>query len=274
MFNCDFGKFIDKDKKTVDKLKSWSLEYFKEDLQKEPSLHKYVKKLPPNIIEEIDKLRYSTEIKSKIRKQYKKCNIIPLDEIDEIYISHVNLDNGGDQGLFDKHYDGSLRFINNATTIRVLIYLSSSGDLKVVFDDCKKEKNFKQYDYGILDFHREYHWVEGTNNPNDEPRILLKCNYLICEDCNSYYSHLIKYINIYIFYIVKACMEYSKSPKNSFQKIIGFFCNFFRIINIYSPIISMLLGMVFLILIILIPIYSIKSIIKQINMKPIKIKRK
>ncbi len=33
---------------------------------------------------------------------------------DELYISHYNKDRGGDQGLFDEHYDGNLRFLRRA----------------------------------------------------------------------------------------------------------------------------------------------------------------
>lgn len=260
MFNCQIGKFNkEEDQNTINKIKNWSLQYFENDLKKRPSLHKYISKLPTNIIKEIDKIRYSKEITNNICKQYKKCKIIPLNSIDEIYISHVNYDNGGDQGLFDKHYDGNLRFINNATTIRALIYLSSNGDLKVVFGDCGKSKNFKSFEYGLLDFHKEYHWVEGSYNPNEKvPRIIIKCNYMICEDCSYIYQELYKYMNLFIFYVVKLSMEYSKSPKTSFQKFVGFFCNFFRIINIYSPFLSFIFVFVVIILILIIMFLLLK----------------
>ncbi len=240
MFNCKIGKFNKKeDQNTIHKIKNWSLQFFKNDLKNRPSVHKYISKLPNSIIKEIDKIRYSREITKNICKQYKNCKIIPLNSIDEIYISHVNYDNGGDQGLFDKHYDGNLRFINNATAIRALIYLSSNGNLKVVFNNCNKSKHFKTFEYGLLDFHKEYHWVEGSYDPNEKiPRIILKCNYMVCENCSYVYQELYKHMNLFVFYIVKLCMEYSKSPKTFFQKFIGFFCNFFRIINIYSPFLS------------------------------------
>ena len=262
MFNCQIGKFNkEEDQNTINKIKNWSLQYFENDLKKRPSLHKYISKLPTNIIKEIDKIRYSKEITNNICKQYKKCKIIPLNSIDEIYISHVNYDNGGDQGLFDKHYDGNLRFINNATTIRALIYLSSNGDLKVVFDDCGKSKNFKSFEYGLLDFHREYHWVEGEYNQNEKiPRIILKCNYMICENCSTLYQKLTKFLNLMVFYIVKYSMEYSKSPKTNFQKIIGFFGNLFRKINNYNPILSFLFGFL-LIFIIIAVIYLLTFLI-------------
>lgn len=36
---------------------------------------------------------------------------------DELYISHYNTDRGGDQGLFDKHYDGNLRFLSSSIVV-------------------------------------------------------------------------------------------------------------------------------------------------------------
>ena len=275
MFKADKGSFKNTpEEKYVDYLKNWSLKYFEEDLKKRPSLHRYIKTLPKDVIEKIDKLRYSTLLKDKICKQFNECNIIPLKETDEIYISHVNYDKGGDQGLFDKHYDGTSRFVKYGKVVRSLIYISSSGKLKVVFDDSKKKFNFKTYEYGLLDFHNEYHWVEGKSDPNDEPRILLKCTYLICEKCNSFYKFFIKKLNLYIFYLVKGCMEYSKSPKNLMQRIIGFFCNFFRIINNISPILSMFVVLLLFILIIyLIYLLIIWIISIKIYQKIKKVKR-
>ena len=251
MFECKFGDFIGKDKSTINNIKKWSLKYFNEDIKSRPSLHRYIKTLPKEIIKEIDKIRYSKKIKNNICKQFKQCNLISLKETDEIYISHVNYDNGGDQGLFDKHYDGNLRFISNPKIVRALIYISSNGNLKVVFDDCKKSKKFKSFEYALLDFNKEYHWVEGEYNQNEKiPRIILKCNYMICENCSTLYQKLTKFLNLMVFYIVKYSMEYSKSPKTNFQKIIGFFCNLFRKINNYNPILSFLFGFLLIFIII------------------------
>ncbi len=251
MFECKKGTFEGKsEQNTVDELKEWCLTQFANELRKRPSLHKYVKTLPPSIISKIDKLRNSDVIKNKICEQFGgKCNIIPLDEIDELYISHVNKDKGGDQGLFDKHYDGTLRFVKGSTVVRALIYLSSSGKLKVVFSDCGVTHSFKTYEFGLLDFHKEYHWVEGNYDPNDIPRILLKCNYMVCEGCSKMYMNMVRAINVIIFFIVKYSMEYSKSPKTPLQRVIGFFCNFFRKINNISPILSMFVGVLLVILI-------------------------
>ena len=61
---------------------------------------------------------------------------------DELYISHYNKDRGGDQGLFDKHYDGNLRFLSSSVVVRALIYLQSDTTYKVVFADSRVEKAF------------------------------------------------------------------------------------------------------------------------------------
>ena len=43
-----------------------------------------------------------------------------------------------------------------------------------VFNDSQISKNFGTYEFGILDFHREYHWV-APNHPSvsDEPAVAL-----------------------------------------------------------------------------------------------------
>ena len=276
MFKCEKGTFEGlSEQQTVDQLRDWSLSHFANELRERPSLHRYVSTLPPRIISDINKLRYSKVIEDKICKQFgSKCNIMPLDEIDELYISHVNKDNGGDQGLFDKHYDGTLRFLKGSTVVRVLIYLSSSGNLKVVFSDCGATHSFKTYEFGLLDFHREYHWVEGDYDPNDIPRVLLKCNYLICEGCSQPYISIVRAINVWIFFIVKYSMEYSKSPKTPFQRVIGFFCNFFREVNNISPILSMLVALVLVILLLCAFVASGRFIFSALQTRPRKLRRR
>lgn len=252
MFECKKGTFVGlSEQRTVDELREWCLTHFVNELRERPSLHRYINTLPPSIISKIDILRHSDVIKNKICAQFGgKCNIIPLDETDELYISHVNKDKGGDQGLFDKHYDGTLRFLKGSTVVRSLIYLSSSGKLKVVFSDCGATHSFKTYEFGLLDFHREYHWVEGEYDANDIPRILLKCNYMLCEGCSKMHINMVRAINVIIFFIVKYSMEYSKSPKTLLQCAIGFFCNFFREVNNISPILSMFVGVLIIIFLI------------------------
>ncbi len=42
-------------------------------------------------------------------------------------------------------------------------------------------------------------------------------------------------LNVAVFYVVKATMEYSKSPRTPAQRGVGFVCNLFRRLNVVSP---------------------------------------
>jgi hypothetical protein len=154
---------------------------------------------------------------------------------DELYLSHYNKDRGGDQGLFDKHYDGNLRFLSSSIVVRALIYLQSDDTYKVVFADSRIEKAFTTYEFGLLDFHRELHWVKGAFNPADRQRILLKCNYLVTLHGGAAFGRVALAANTAVFYVVKAAMEYSKSPRTPAQMAVGFVCNLFRRLNIIHP---------------------------------------
>ncbi len=220
-----------KDREAVDWLREWSLEHFKDHLHQECSMHRYIKTLPEEAISYIDQVRYSDAIKQAIHKQYPDCKIVSLPMTDEFYISRYNYDNGGDQGLFDKHYDGNLRFLPHMSVVRSLIYISSDDHLEIVFDHSDLKANMKTYDFGLLDFHKEYHWVEGSYQPNNPPRILLKCNYYLEHNEPSWLKSLGIWLNKIVFYVVKAAMEYSKSPKTFPQRVIGYFCNLLRRLN-------------------------------------------
>jgi hypothetical protein len=236
-FPATIGRFDDgADRLVIDGLTRWVEDRYRADLAERPSKHVYVSTLPEPVVAEIDRLRDSPVIRSLIARQVAPGSVIaPMKHTDELYISHYNKDRGGDQGLFDKHYDGNLRFLASSMVVRALIYLQSDGTYKVVFDDSRVEKAFQTYDFGLLDFHRELHWVEGQYNPADRQRILLKCNYLVTPRNAAIAGRAALAANTAVFYVVKAAMEYSKSPRTPAERAVGFLCNLFRRLNIVHP---------------------------------------
>jgi hypothetical protein len=242
-FRACIGRFDDAAiRRTIDELAKWVEDYFSVDLQQRPSKHVYLRTLPAPVIAQIDLLRDSEVVRKTILRQFDQQSVItPMKHTDELYISHYNKDFGGDQGLFCKHYDGNLRFVPVGAVVRALIYLQSDATYKVVFGDSQVEKAFTTYEFGLLDFHRELHWVEGEYNPDDQQRILLKCNYLVFPKNAGTLEHAVLGANTAVFYVVKAAMEYSKSPKNPPQFAVGILCNVFRVLNNIHPFVPLAL---------------------------------
>ena len=209
--------------------------------------------MPNSLKKMVSEIKHSNEITSKICQQFKYCDIRFLDNIDELYISHYNIDNGGDQGLFDKHYDGILKIIKTGTIIRALVYVNSQDNYVVHFIDSKKDIHFETNEFALLDFNREYHYVDGSYDKNikiEEDRIILKLHYLVCPNCSELYINTLAAINKLISYdITRTAMNYSKNPKTIPQKIIGFFCNFFRRLNNISVYLSLLSGLILILII-------------------------
>ncbi len=243
LFPATLGRFdAPGDRAVVDALARWVEERFREELAQRPSCHVYVDKLPAEVIARIDRLRDSAAIRDLIaRRVAAGATVVPMKHTDELYISHYNKDRGGDQGLFDKHYDGNLRFLSSTMVVRALIYLQSDASYRVVFADSGVEKAFTTYEFGLLDFHRELHWVEGQYTPGAPQRILLKCNYLVTAPGASLRGRAALGANTAVFYVVKAAMEYSKSPRTPPQKAVGYLCNLFRRLNIVHPLIPLAL---------------------------------
>ena len=242
-FPAIIARFDDRaDRAVIDGLVSWVEDRYREDLARRPSKHVYVRTLPAPVIEQIDRLRDSPLIRALIAAEVPAGSVVaPMKHTDELYVSHYNKDLGGDQGLFEKHYDGNLRFLPSSVVVRALIYLQSDATYKVVFGDSRVEKAFATYDFGLLDFHRELHWVEGQYNPADRQRILLKCNYLVTPRNAALLGRLALAANTSVFYIVKAAMEYSKSPRTPPQVAVGLLCNLFRLLNNIHPLIPLAL---------------------------------
>lgn len=226
-YKVKVGKFEDDEyRKTIDEIRNFILSNYVDKLKERSSLHEYIVNTDPKLQQLVNEIRYSKNIMDDICSQYKNCDITTLDNTDELYISHYNIDGGGDQGLYNKHYDGILRIVNNSTVVRALIYINSNDDFVVHFLDSNISHHFQNYEYGILGFNREYHFVEGDYNEKmnyKDSRILLKLNYLVCPKCSKTYTEFIIFINYIVFLIVKTCMEYAKSPKTPFQYFIGFF---------------------------------------------------
>jgi len=240
-FPATIGRFDERaDRAVIDCLVRWVEDHYREDLLLRPSKHVYIRTLPAFVREQIDLLRDGALIRSLIEAQVPAGSIVePMKHTDELYVSHYNKDRGGDQGLFDRHYDGNLRFLSGSVVVRALIYLQSDATYKVVFHDSHVEKAFATYDFGLLDFHRELHWVEGQYNPADRQRILLKCNYLVTPRNAALLGRAALAANTTVFYVVKAAMEYSKSPKTPAQVAVGFLCNFFRRLNNIHPLVAL-----------------------------------
>ena len=240
-FPATVGRFDDPaDRTAIDGLVRWVEDRYRADLQERPSKHVYIRTLPAEAIEQVDRLRDNPVIRTLIAQKVRPGSVIaPMKHTDELYLSHYNKDRGGDQGLFDKHYDGNLRFLSSSVVVRALIYLQSDATYTVVFDDSRVEKAFGSYEFGLLDFHRELHWVEGEYNPTDRQRILLKCNYLVTPPNAAVAGWGALAANTTVFYIVKAAMEYSKSPRTPPQHVVGMLCNLFRRLNNIHPLIPL-----------------------------------
>jgi hypothetical protein len=237
------GTFADPaDREIVDQLADWVEARYREDLLQRPSKHAYTSTLPADVVVLIDRLRESPVIRDAILQQFDADSVItPMQHTDELYISHYNKDFGGDHGLFAKHYDGNLRFVPVGAVVRALIYLRSDASYTVVFGDSMVRKAFQTYDFGLLDFHRELHWVEGEYQPGGEQRILLKCNYLVAPRNAAITTRVLLAANTAVFYVVKAAMEYSKSPRNPLERAVGLVCNVARVLNNVHPLVPLAL---------------------------------
>ena len=236
-FRATAGAFEgEAERRAIDALARWVESTYAEALGQRPSMHVYLRHLPDGIQRQIDGLRMHPRLQDAILAQFnQRARLVPMTHTDELYVSHYNKDGGGDQGLFDRHYDGNLGFLRFVSVVRALIYLQSDRSYTVVFADSGLRQAFGTYDWGLLDFHRELHWVEGEYTPGRPQRILLKCNYLVAPRGAEWAVLLAIAANTAVFYVVKAAMEYSKSPRTPAQVAVGWVCNAARRLNNVHP---------------------------------------
>src|SRR5260370_1647615 len=175
LFPATVGRFDDRaDRAVIDGLTRWVEDHYREDLAKRPSKDVYVRTLPGPVVEQIDRLRDSPLIRSLIGARVPAGSVVaPMKHTDELYMSNYNKDHGGDQGLFDRHYDGNLRFLSSSVGVRALIYLQSAATYKVAFGANPGEKGFGHYAFGLMEFPPALRLVAGRHQPTAHPRIPL-----------------------------------------------------------------------------------------------------
>lgn len=236
LFRAVIDRIDDEHREVVDALATWAKSAYREELAARPSKHVYVSTLPADVIAKVDLLRSSERIVRHLRAGFSgPTRITPLPETDELYLSHYNRDLGGDEGLFARHYDGNLRTVPYGAVVRALIYLRSSGAYEVLLHTSQLRRRCETYDMLLIDFHRELHWVEGAFDPGDGDRILLKCNFLVTPESPAWATSALWALNVGQFYVVKAAMEYSKSPRTLPQRAVGLACNVVRVLNNAHP---------------------------------------
>ena len=225
------------DRAVIDGLVRWVEDRYREDLAKRPSKHLYVRTLPGPVIEQVDRLRDSPLIASLIGARVPAGSVVaPMKHTDELYMSHYNKDRGGDQGLFDRHYDGNLRFLSSSVVVRALIYLQSDATYKVVFGDSRVEKAFG--DLRVRPDGLSPRAALGRGATTTRPTASASCSSATTWSRRrnaALAGRAALAANTSVFYVVKAAMEYSKSPRTPPQRAVGLLCNLFRRLNNIHP---------------------------------------
>ena len=121
------------DKNNLDKIKEYLVKEHSEQIHKGRNFHKFINTYPLTFQKLIFNAKYDDAIISILEQSFTSSHKIQsFNDIDEVYISKFNIDNGGDQQMFKPHLDGNLQYWSGFTMIRVLVYLISDDDYKNV----------------------------------------------------------------------------------------------------------------------------------------------
>ena len=101
----------------------------------------------------------------------------------------------------------------------------------MVILDSNIKKYFNSYDFVILDYNREKHYVAYNISNKKNTRIILKLHYFICPNCSKNYKLFVKYLNYMENHFVRSIMKYSANPKTFLKKFIGYIANLARVIS-------------------------------------------
>jgi len=218
---------MESENETMLSIRDLVVKYYIKDIFQSNSLHVYVNRLPAEMRSAIDSFANSTALREKICMPFEglmNCNPEPLND-NEMYISNWNLDLGGDAGLFLPHYDGATRNIMGPKDyiVRAIVYLQDTGGWAIHAHTSNVTVYPKTGTALIIDFNKEYHTVQGS--PHEDPRLLLKLNYYICDGCSSWRRSYVLALHSFVFTCVKATMEWAKSPNTLMKKACGLLLN-------------------------------------------------
>lgn len=187
--------------------------------------HTWYNDLPISLKEEISKIQDST-LWNKLCDGNKNCIKKNVEEIDELYYSNPS-DNFNKINLYGAsnyyiHRDCVFNF-NGIKFYRILIGLTNgNNNVTTHFTNLQVGHKLNKGDYIIFDFDKTTHQVIKTDSINNNPRILLKIHYIICENCHSdIYVDTIKQLYILYEYTTRNIMNYGTEPEGYFNFFVG-----------------------------------------------------
>jgi hypothetical protein len=228
--------------------------------------HTWYEDMPPSIKSKVEKLQKHGFWK-ELCDGSKKCIKINANEMDEIYYSNPknNLDKinlYGATSNYDIHKDCIFNF-NGIKFYRILIGLTDGNDnITTYFNNLGVGHKINKGDFIVFDFDKSTHQVI-KDKQKLTPRILLKCHYIVCENCkySREYVEKIKQMYLYYEYITRYIMKTGTNPETFYQFFMGLLCQYF-----YTPYIQYILLFIIVLIILLLKfIFKIKLIYKNIS---------
>jgi hypothetical protein len=218
--------------------------------------HKWIENIKDKeLYNNINKLKKSFDIKKELIKLYpnKKCKIINVKEMDEIYISippkKINNYIDGNKTLFMRHIDCISPFMN-VYVYRIIIQLTPKTNIITCFPNKTKAIQLDKNMFVGFDFNHEEHYVSG-HLESGEHRILLKFHFIISPiNFSKKYLEIVYAYNKHYEYLLRNITNYSTNP-TTISKI------FSTNIQIYTTMLRLQLKNICLILIIILISYKV-----------------
>jgi hypothetical protein len=198
--------------------------------------HQWFQDFNPDIKKIVEKIQ-DNKIWQELCITGKKCSVLNLHEMDELYYSKApksfdkrdDLFLYGATGNYDAHVDGVFNF-PGMHFYRVLIGLTP-GNKKVETNFLKLDVTHKlqENDYIVFDFDKAQHQVvnkDTSDKADDNYRIMLKLHFLVCEDCSkdSFYMKSVKQSYIAYEYVTRYVMKTGTDPTTPYEFLIGIIC--------------------------------------------------
>ena len=165
-----------------------------------------------DVLKDIDEVRCSSELYSKIEQNFPEYNIQNVPEVDELYYA-VSPDKakGSDRVLVDCHYDSPYAsFPTDVIFYRVIVACNENTEVQTSFPNNNITVTMNIGDFHGLDYNKDYHCVNGSI-PKNKKRVLMKLHYILVprNKKNTFSVNFFKFLNIQWTYISRFCMRNS-----------------------------------------------------------------
>lgn len=163
----------------------------------------------------------------QIKKELKFCNILPIHEMNEIYVSSNDQHEfNSDKVFYTKHIDGPFYLYPFCSVKRTILAINENENISTHFPNNNFHHTLTTNEFVSFDFNRDIHYIKSNHKKPAIPRITLKLHYIVYPKNMYVFGYFLKKLNIYYDKHARNLFLYTLTPNTLMKRISSVMVNY------------------------------------------------